>query len=224
LAIRRGPREPRYQAMPSKFKTVLVEGAVVALGGALLAWACNALSPRGLALTRNYFPGATRPPKVASPGTNTAPVGAAGSPAGFPADSVAARLQARQLRVVDRAGMETLFRDPRRAQGLVVIVDARDDAQYQAGHIPGAHQLDHYRAPAYLPTVLPVCLNAEAVVVYCHGGDCEDAEFAATLLHEAGVPLERLAVYVGGFSEWATNNLPVERGAHRGSPAGGEVQ
>lgn len=210
--------------MPSRFKAVLAEGAVVALGGVVLAWACNALSPRGLVLTRNYFPGAVRPPKVMSLATNTSPVGATDNPATSPADSVAARLRARQLRVVDRAGMETLFRDPRRAQGLVVIVDARDDAHYQAGHIPGAHQLDHYRAPAYLPSVLPVCLNAEAVVVYCHGGDCEDAEFAATLLHEAGVPLERLAVYVGGFSEWATNNLPVERGVHRGSPAVGEVR
>lgn len=196
--------------MPSGFKAVLVEGGAVALAGAALALACNALSPRGLALTRNYFPGAVRP-TAALLATN-APAGPAATNAASAADLVAARLRARQLRVLDRAGMEILFRDPRRAQDLVVLVDARDDAHYQAGHIPGAYQLDHYRAGAYLPTVLPVCLNAQEVVVYCHGGDCEDAEFAAVLLKEAGVPVDRLAVYIGGFTDWATNSLPVERG------------
>jgi len=106
-----------------------------------------------------------------------------------------------------------LFRDVRYEQGLVVFVDARDDAHYQAGHIPGAWQFNHYRAENYLDAVLPVCLNAQQVVVYCTGGECEDSEFAAIMLRDAGVPGEKLFVFTGGFTEWAGNKLPVETGA-----------
>ncbi len=109
-----------------------------------------------------------------------------------------------------------LFHDLRYEQGLVILVDARDDAHYQAGHIPGAWQFDHYHPEQYLPAVLPVCLNAQKVVVYCTGGACEDSEFAAIMLREAGVPRDSLFVYTGGITEWMTNGQPLESGA-RGS-------
>ena len=67
-----------------------------------------------------------------------------------------------------------------------------------------------------MPTVLPVCLAAQKVVVYCTGGACEDSEFAALMLRDAGVPRENVYVYVGGITEWIANGLPVETGA-RGS-------
>ena len=63
--------------------------------------------------------------------------------------------------------------------------------------------------------MLPACLNATKVVVYCAGGDCEDSEFAALALIEAGVPQERLFIYAGGMTEWATNGLPIELGERK---------
>lgn len=108
-----------------------------------------------------------------------------------------------------------LVGDPRYGQGLLVLIDDRDDSHYQAGHIPGAWQFDHYHAEQYLPTVLPVCLNAQKVVVYCMGGECEDSEFAAITLGEAGVPRDRLFVYPGGISEWTSSGQPVETGARQ---------
>lgn len=108
---------------------------------------------------------------------------------------------------------EQLFRDPRFAQGLVIFLDARDDAHYEAGHIPGAYQFDHYRAPRFLPTVLPVCSVAEKVLVYCGGGDCEDSEFAAITLRDTGLKADKVVVFAGGFHEWETRALPVELGA-----------
>lgn len=188
--------------------------------GVLLAGLLNTLSPRGLNLARDYFPGAVRialPPQATSNrlagdigGTNVL------SPTG--AQLTMARLKAKNLQIVGIDRVQQLFHDPRFQQHLVVMVDARDDAHYQAGHIPGAYQLDHYRAPDYLGSVLPVCLTAEQVIVYCLGGDCEDSEFTAALLRDAGVPNEKLAVYVGGFTEWSTNGLPIEIG-NRGSGA-----
>ena len=125
------------------------------------------------------------------------------------------RLEQHGLQIITGQDVAELFKDLRYEQGLVVFVDARDDQHYQAGHIPGAWQFDHYRAERYLPAVLPVCLNAQRVVVYCTGGACEDSEFAAIMLRDAGIPRENLFVYAGGITEWTAQGRPVETGARR---------
>ena len=95
---------------------------------------------------------------------------------------------------------------------LFVFIDARDDRHYEEGHVPGAYQFDRYYPEKHLPAVLPACLTAMKVVVYCTGGSCEDSEFAALALKEAGVPQDRLLVYAGGMTEWGANGWPVEAG------------
>ncbi len=200
---------------PSSARAVLLEALAVTVIGAVLAFTLNAVSSRGLALGRDYFPGAARPSPPAVTASNGAPLSVATHPP-TAAELAAARLKAHGLQLLDRPQTAELFHDLRYQHGAVVFVDARDDQHYQAGHIPGAHQFDHYRAPDYLPAVLPVCLSAEQIVVYCNGGDCEDSEFAAVTLRDAGVANEKLFVYGGGFTDWATNGLPVELGA-RGS-------
>ena len=96
-----------------------------------------------------------------------------------------------------------------------MFIDARNDEHYQEGHIPGAYQFDHYRAAQYFATVLPVCQAADQVVVYCTGGHCEDSEFAALFLRDAGIPAAKLLVYGGGITEWTANGLPIEVGARK---------
>jgi rhodanese-related sulfurtransferase len=192
-------------------KAVVVEALLVAALGLVFAIAANALSPRGLRLSRNYFPDAgTRLSATNSGATATTPVSANAS------NTTIQRLQQHGLQLVSSNEVVELFRDPRYAQGLVMFIDARDDQHYAAGHIPGAWQFHHYRAENYLPTVLPVCLNALQIVVYCAGGECEDSEFAAIMLRDAGVPREALFVYAGGITEWKAGGLPVESGV-RGS-------
>jgi len=202
----------RYQPMRNA-KVVVVEALWVAALGLAFALAANALSPRGLRLSRNYFPDAgTTPALTNSNATATASV-STNAP-----NATIQRLQQRGLQLVSSNEVVELFRDPRYEQGLVVFIDARDDQHYAAGHIPGAWQFHHYRAEDYLPTVLPICLNALQVVVYCTGGECEDSEFAAIMLRDAGVLRESLFVYVGGITEWKANGLPVETGArHSGA-------
>ncbi len=195
---------------------VLLEGLIVALGGALFGFAANAVSPRGLALSRNYFPGATRNSVPTAPATQPRSVpGATNVAMPSQAELLAARLKAKGLQLVESNQVVQLFRDPRYEQELIVFIDARDDQNYQAGHIPGAYQLDHYRLENYLANVLPACQSAERIVVYCTGGDCEDSEFTAMTLQGVGIPKERLSVYGGGMTEWATNGLPVELGGRR---------
>jgi rhodanese-related sulfurtransferase len=202
---------PNASAGKPKVKKVLLEGVLVGAFGAALALVANAISPRGLVLTRNYFPAGTNrlvsvatttPPRRSGASTNQVSTG----------QMLAAQLREKGLQLVVRTQAEQLVRDPRLQQGIIVFIDARDDERYQAGHIPGAYQFDPYRPEKYLTTVLPVCQAAEEIVFYCYGSDCEDSQMAALTLRDAGIPNQKLFVYVGGMAEWATNALPVEIG------------
>ena len=189
---------------------------IVALTGALFAFAANEVSPGGLALARNYFPGAIERPLPTTnaaqliPGTGETNVAVAST-----VNLLAARLQAKGLQLLEQDQVAQRFHDPRYEQELIVFIDARDDRHYQEGHIPGAYQFDHYHPEKHLATVLPVCQAAEEIVVYCTGGDCEDSEFASIFLRDAGIPAEKLFVYGGGMTEWTTNGLPVETGERK---------
>ena len=191
-------------------RKVLLEALLVAGIGAALSFAANALSPRGLKLTRDFFGlNSPAPTNQVATGTNVT-VGV--STNASPLELLKARIERRGLHLADSNQVIQLFRDPRFEQGLVVFVDAREDGYYQQGHIPNAYQLDYYRPEKYLATVLPVSQMAEQIVVYCNGGNCEDSEFAALFLLSAGIPKEKLLVYGGGMTEWETNGLPVELG------------
>jgi rhodanese-related sulfurtransferase len=207
-----------------ELKRVILEALCVGALGLGAALVANQISPRGLALTRNYFPSQaatavqTTPSAIPLEQRPTTSHVAAVEVVRADLDLTAAHLADRGMQVIEHTEVVGLFRDPRYLQELVIFVDARDDQHYQAGHVPGAYQFDHYYPENHLPTVLPACLNANRIVVYCQGGDCEDSEFATLTLHEAGVPLENLWIYAGGFAQWRTNGLPVETGArHSGS-------
>jgi rhodanese-related sulfurtransferase len=192
-------------------KTVLLEALVVAAVGAVLAFAANALSPRGLRLSRDYFPASLQKtnagPSVQSGTTNKVSA----------AELLAARVKELGFQLLDTPGARQWHNDPAYQQSQTIFIDARDGEQYQEGHIPGAYEFDYYHPEAQLSTVLPLCQIAQRVLVYCHGGDCEDSILAAVFLRDAGqVPAGKFAIYGGGFTEWSTNNLPVETGL-RGS-------
>jgi rhodanese-related sulfurtransferase len=197
-----------------KAKSVVLEALVVAALGVAFALVANALSPRGLQLGRNYFPDSRGSPLATPSVTNSVATMVAQGAAHAPSAAVQ-RLQQRGLQLVTSNQVVELFRDPRYEQGLIAFIDARDDQHYAAGHIPGAWQFYHYRADDYLPAVLPACMAAFQIVVYCAGGECEDSEFATIMLRDAGVPREALFVYVGGITEWKANGLPVETGVRR---------
>jgi rhodanese-related sulfurtransferase len=192
-------------------KRILVEGLVVAVAGAALAFLANAVSPPGLSLTTDYFKRSANAPVTAlgpaGSHTNADPAKVAS-----PAEVLAARLHKEGLQVADRNKAAELFHDPRCKLGLVVFVDARNDEEYAKGHVPGAWQFDRYHAEKFLPTVMPVCFTAEVVLVYCNGGECEDSEFTAMLLRDAGIPKEKLFVYPGGWADWSSHRMPVEVG------------
>ena len=97
--------------------------------------------------------------------------------------------------------------------GTIVIIDARNEDAYRAGHIPGAYEFDPYHPEKYLATILPKCEAAEKIIVYCNGGECQDSEFAAIALRDAGIPGDKLFVFGGGITEWTDKRQPIQTSA-----------
>lgn len=193
-------------------RATLRQACVVALAGIATGLLANALSPRGLSLSRNYFP--DTPVPAATPAT---PAPADASPVASTPATAPARSK-RGLPLLDQKRTIELFRDPRRAEGLILFVDARAPEPYARGHIPGAYPLDHYRLELTIADLIGVAQLAQEIVVYCNGGDCEDSDLAAADLQQFGVPVSKISIYGGGFDEWQRSKLPVETGA-RGSGA-----
>lgn len=107
-----------------------------------------------------------------------------------------------------------LLNDPNTAMGLNVFVDARNDEQYNEGHIPGALQCDPYNVGLYIDNIIDYVAGAEKVVVYCGGGECEDSIFMCRELIEMDVPMEAIYLFVGGWKEWSDNGSPIETGSN----------
>jgi len=201
--------------MPARRGTtrILRETLVVLAAGVAFALVANQISPRGLALARNYFPQGTINHALAI--TNAAAAGGqsdTNSAAMSPARLLALRLREQGLQLMDGREAARLFHDLRFQQGKVVFIDARDEASYREGHVPGAYEFDPYHPDKYFAAIFPVCEAAELIVIYCNGGDCDDSESAAITLRDVGVSTNKLFIYNGGIAEWATNGLPIETG------------
>jgi rhodanese-related sulfurtransferase len=83
------------------------------------------------------------------------------------------------------------------------VLDVRQDAEYAAGHVPGAVHIELGELPARTQAV-----PAGAVVMCGHG---ERAMTAASLLQRAG--RHGLAVLAGGAGDWtAVTGRPLREG------------
>lgn len=176
------------------FRTALLQAGIVLAFSASLAFFANHFSPCGLALGRDYFPPAIPQDTTEPP----VPSGVLKPPL------------AHEFASATRAEVEAFTRDSRFVMQKFLLIDARNLATYQAGHIPGAVQYDHFRPTDNIAQIVPACLAAEKIILYCLGGNCEDSIFAARLLVGYGVPAARLAIYEAGFHDWQSAELPIQ--------------
>ena len=91
-----------------------------------------------------------------------------------------------------------------------LFLDARDPAEYGAGHIPGAVRLTSPEAHTEPDRVKALPVQGRPIICYCEGGDCEASLDLARALIEAGY--RKVLVYMGGYPEWAAAGHPVEKG------------
>lgn len=132
------------------------------------------------------------------------------TPAAAPPD-----LRAGQMRQIDVSGVERLAPD-------TLVIDARDENAYLAGHLPGARNLpsaEQWTPGGGLRTVDEVrALYASVgirdggdIVVYCGGGVL--SAFTVLTLEALGYPSR---LYVGSWSEWSKSPARMARSASEG--------
>ena len=87
----------------------------------------------------------------------------------------------------------------------VLVLDVRPQAEYAAGHIPGAVNVPHDQLAARLAE-LP---GSAEIVAYCRGRYCVFAPDAVRLLRARGFSARPLE---GGLPDWKLAGLPVTAG------------
>ncbi|MCW8802814.1 MAG: rhodanese-like domain-containing protein [Ignavibacteriaceae bacterium] len=89
----------------------------------------------------------------------------------------------------------------------VKFVDARDEADYLAGHIYSAVNIpfddfDNHKQK------LEKLSKEKPIVIYCAGTDCDLSILLGNLLFEQGY--KQVYVFFGGWLEWLNSNYPTE--------------
>lgn len=85
----------------------------------------------------------------------------------------------------------------------ILLIDARDEAEYIAGHLPGAISLPVESISRRIQE-LPM---GKTVVTYCRGPVCVEADEASILLSAYGYPVKRLE---DGVGEWQQAGFGLE--------------
>lgn len=165
-------------------QTIIEAMGFVVLAGAIGLF-FNAQRSDGLEIPRDYFPAgsAARGNNTSSPNNQDSALEHE-----FNVASLADALEYYQL-----------------GDSSIVFIDARDDAHYEQCHIPNAIQFDYYRPEDYIAEVRDFASDAEVIVIYCNGGECEDSLLAARYLTgeiENPLPFEVLYVFEGGIQAW----------------------
>lgn len=110
----------------------------------------------------------------------------------------------RSLRGADRLGPAQAHR--KAADGQAVLLDVREEDEWDAGHAPGALHLPLSRLKA--GAALPAAARGKPVVAVCRSG--HRSQEAAELLAGRGIEATDVA---GGMTAWAREGLPVTGGS-----------
>ena len=90
-----------------------------------------------------------------------------------------------------------------------LLLDARPNREYLAGHLPGAFSLPVLELDVFLPQVLPLLTPAQPLLVYCSGTSCDESLQLAKVLHGQG--FTNVVLFNGGMVEWQQAGEAVER-------------
>jgi rhodanese-related sulfurtransferase len=126
----------------------------------------------------------------------------------FAATRLAEVEQAARSYLGDVAALEPVAQEElarRLRDGQVLVLDVRPEAEYAAGHIPGAFNVPHDQLAARLAE-LP---GGADIIAYCRGRYCVFAPDAVRLLRARGFSARPLE---GGLPGWRLAGLPVAVG------------
>jgi rhodanese-related sulfurtransferase len=91
-----------------------------------------------------------------------------------------------------------------KGDGSVVIIDARQVADYEAGHIDGAVNIPTTLCAAGRSAKLADIKKDSRIIIYCQSAGCPYAKKVASNLMDDG--FNNIAIYKGGWVDWKKNN------------------
>jgi rhodanese-related sulfurtransferase len=89
----------------------------------------------------------------------------------------------------------------------VVFLDARDEMDFEYGHIPRAINFPFDYYDDFAPLILPGLELKTDIVTYCGGADCELSLYLARQLVNEGY--ESVSIFFGGYTAWEEAGLPM---------------
>jgi rhodanese-related sulfurtransferase len=97
--------------------------------------------------------------------------------------------------------------------GIAVFLDAREPADYEAGHIANALNLPALSFERHFGEIVPMLTPASQVVVYCDGKECELSHRLADSLRQLGYT--NAHILFNGWTMWRQAGLPTEQGGRK---------
>ncbi len=89
-----------------------------------------------------------------------------------------------------------------------IFIDARDEGEFEAGHIPGAINIP-YETYEDFETALQNLPADSTLVTYCSGGECDlSTDLGDYLFNERG--FNSVLVFSGGMNFWDEAGYPIE--------------
>ena len=112
----------------------------------------------------------------------------------------------------DRPNIVTLFQvaDKLDAGENIVLLDARTQEEYEAGHASGAISLPLAAFAERFSSVRAEFPADAELISYCNGNGCELSTKLAEALKEQGYV--KVKVFIGGWSDWLAAGLPTRSG------------
>lgn len=97
----------------------------------------------------------------------------------------------------------------------VMFVDARDEWDYEQGHIAGAVNMPYESEDeSILEDFLSNTPKDQLMIIYCNGAECDLSLYLGRTLAAEG--FGAVQIFFGGWSDWTLKDLPTQ-----GSAAGG---
>ena len=88
-----------------------------------------------------------------------------------------------------------------------LIIDARPETEYNAGHIPGAINHPYSAFDQWVEEFITTVPPETEIITYCTGPGCAQAEMVGEMLVELGY--ENITIFPGGVEEWVANQQPM---------------
>jgi len=115
---------------------------------------------------------------------------------------VQALIKKNHLQIVDTAYVQQKLNGEK-----VVVIDARPNKKYKAGHLPAALSIPDTKFDAFYGQIKDLDRSVE-LITYCGGWKCVKSPKLAAMLAAKG--FKNVKVYQAGFPAWKKAGLPIE--------------